>query len=236
MLLARLTFIWGIVLFAIVTNVQADMITLSATAQGYWSSVEAGDNTGTDNNYLTGSIGARDFNSFFTFDISSLSTDDVITSATLKLTRYDSLLSGPTETLAFYDVSTPTATLINKNGSNPTIHLDLETNTNYGMFGVPVTGAPDDVLEFILNPAAIADLNAAIGGFFSIGGYLASDDGGDRIFVNSGGSDPQILELTVEPQMPPTAPVPEPTSLVTFGLCGLVLAFVVRRKKTAVAR
>jgi hypothetical protein len=68
------------------------------------------------------------------------------------------------------EVSTPAATLNDNTGASQTIFDDLGTGTSYGSFPVG-EGQEFDILSFPLNAAGVAAVNAARGGFFSIGGW-----------------------------------------------------------------
>src|SRR5689334_1870915 len=79
--------------------------------QGFWSAT-ASNNGAVKDNYFTGELdtGAV-LRSFFTFDLSSLSlVGQQIVDVTLELTRYVYDSTDPTETIAFFDVSTIAAT------------------------------------------------------------------------------------------------------------------------------
>jgi PEP-CTERM motif len=72
-----------------------------------------------------------------------------------------------------WDVSTDPATLNAKvNNPNFAIYNDLGSGVNYGSFVLPTSGNPNDILNFSLDPAAVAAINAAEGGYFSIGGAI----------------------------------------------------------------
>ena len=116
-------------------------------------------------------------NDFFTFDLSSLNLGgSFVTKATLELVRFTYAGTDPSETIGFYDVSTPAATPSFSNvGTNATIFADLGSGTNYGNFVVPAyTVSTTETLLFVLNSAALADISAAAGGFFSIGGSVST--------------------------------------------------------------
>lgn len=196
--------------------------------QGFWED-NSPNNNPTNDNYFTGTsfeIAHPDdvevsHRSYFTFDLSGL-VGQVITSLTLNLRRYDQ--TGTVE-LGFWDVSTSAADLAQRNVYNPAIWEDLGTGTSYGSSGPIADGASTDVLSFSLNADAVADANAAIGGYFSIG---ASVNGPGVIFASSGGepgnggpgyTQDLVLETVV--------PLPAAGWLLPVALGGL---FAVRRK------
>jgi len=189
--------------------------------QGWWSDlwVNGGPN---NHNYSTGAAGAtgirpaRELRSFFTFDLSSL-TGPVI-SATLELQNY----STNTGTLGLFDVHTDTETLNNTGGTNNGIFTDLGTGASYGTFPVSGSLPTTHILSFQLNQQAIDDINAAAGGFFSIGGrsmeFQAVPNFAETIFGSSGGDGPQRLIVEV---------IPEPTTLSIIALG----AFLLKRRR-----
>ncbi|MEW4527898.1 hypothetical protein [Maioricimonas sp. JC845] len=188
--------------------------------QGWWSSSQTAQD---DNaNYVV----AESYRSFFTFDISLVAGE--VEEASLFLTRF-SVSGEDAENVGFFDVSTEAATLNNNIGINLGIFDDLGTGSSYGVLTVagPGLGQREDVLELQLSAAAIADINASRGGFFSIGAKILTDEGdGDFVFGGStfggvppggvqrlalGGNDVRLL--------------PEPSSIQLL-LCGLTLSGV----------
>lgn len=200
--------------------------------QGWWSATES--NSDINDNYFVGR--ARDtivsnaiLRNFFTFDLSSLNEE--VVSATLRLQRYDGR-GNPTQTLGFFDVSTPAATLNNNEGTSAAIFDDLGTGKSYGTFDVSTRGNSSGILSFTLNSAAIADINAAAGGFFSIGGALnaesLSSPGDQYLFGNSSGGGVQQLVINV----------PEPSSVLgtlAFGVFGAGWVLKRRQKNQKIA-
>lgn len=191
--------------------------------QGWWSdSATAFD---TNDNYIVGELDSGEYRNFFTFDLTSLMGP--VTSATLQIqTTTDCAMPGGSLTYGLFDVSTAAATLNNNNGINASIFNDLGTGTSYGQ--TTISSCSDSVLNISLNAAALADINAAQGGYFSIGGALLNLSGGaDQYMLGNSGGIVQNLVLDA------TASVPEPGSLGLFGLglAGLGLAFLNRRRR-----
>ncbi|MBN1795779.1 MAG: hypothetical protein JW804_03830 [Sedimentisphaerales bacterium] len=185
--------------------------------QGWWSDTMS--NEFITENYAIGVNPTGNYSrNFFTFDLSSLS--DAVLSATLQLTRFKYLSTADSETLGIFDVTTDAATLNDKNGINAAIYNDLGSGTSYGQFEVLSTGSEDDVLSFSLNSAAIANINSAAGGWFSIGGAILSFGspiygGAEGLFGFSHEEDgTQCLVLEV---------IPEPISVLLLGLGALLL-------------
>jgi hypothetical protein len=85
----------------------------------------------------------------------------------------------PFEALNLWDVSTPANVLAFHTSINPAIYNDLGSGKNYGAFAISVNTTDlnnpvidPTVLHFDLNANALADINSASGGFFSIGGSV----------------------------------------------------------------
>jgi hypothetical protein len=98
-----------------------------------------------------------------------------------------------------FDVSTDAATLNRNNGSSPAIFEDLGTGRSYGTLAVN-RGLLGD-LSFRLNATAVADIEAARGGYFSLGGRLVSFSRPDPEFVfgGTGGGPPARLRVDAFP-------------------------------------
>jgi hypothetical protein len=210
-----------------VFNTSDSQITPGFENLGWWSDTQI--NSNTNENYGTGQSTFRVRN-FFTFDLSSLS--GTVVSATLELTRYRYISPDPTETIEFFDVSTPAATLNTNDGTSTTIYSDLGSGTSYGSFVVPrYTDSSTETLSFSLNAAAAAAISASNPGYFSIGGSLTTVGlaGTEILFGLSQGSG--IQRLIVETaDSPGAAAVPEASSLFAWSLVGLFgLAFASAR-------
>ena len=204
---------WGEILIFDTSDSQFDA---GVDNQGYWSDTLS--NYDENDNYAIGINPLGDLSrNFFTFDLSSL-TFPVI-SATLELTRFNYLSSADSETFGLFDVSTDAVTLNNNVGTSESIYNDLGSGISYGQFEILSDDLSTDVLSFELNAAAISDINAAIGGWFSIGGDLLSlgspiRDNAEALFGSSQDGGVQHLVLEV---------VPEPATLLLVGLGTLFL-------------
>jgi hypothetical protein len=190
--------------------------------QGWWSATLA--NSTGNTNYLTGEIGADLLRSFFTFDLSTLDlSDQTLVSATLQVARYGYKSPDATETVEFFDVSTPAEVLNDNTGVSADIFADLGSGTSYGSFVVPAYASSDsELLAFSLNGAALAAITTNAGGFFSIGGSLESFNSVDdeRIFSGSiGENSTQQLVLETRPIAVPEA---RPLCLVAVGVIGAI--------------
>jgi hypothetical protein len=145
--------------------------------QGWWSAT-FGNSDGNDN-WIAGdpfANGTTVLNNFFTFDLTSLFGQTIV-SATLEVTRASgqSTTGQTSHTYHVFDVATAAATLNATNGTSAAITDDLGSGTSYGSFSVTVAGSFSDVLSFNLNAAALADINSALANsqqFFSVGGTI----------------------------------------------------------------
>jgi hypothetical protein len=171
--------------------------------QGFWSDTQP--NIDSNQNYMVGYACCSTFpllRNFFSFDLTALPALDVI-SATLQLVRYGPGKGNePLETYELFDVATDAATLNQNEGLNAAIFTDLGSGTSYGAFEVANTGGQESVIELGLNDAALAAIEAARGGFFSIGGSLVAADNFDSLFGGSGtfyGEPKLVVEVVPEP-------------------------------------
>ena len=155
-------------------NTSDGQFTPGVDNQGWWSATAS--NVNTSDNYFTGE---RDdgavLRSFFTFNLASLDlAGQTVVAAALELVRYTYDSTDASETIALFDVSTPAATLNNNSGVSAAIFNDLGSGKNYGAFPVNDYAASSALtLTFALNAGALADITAAAGGFFSVGGAFA---------------------------------------------------------------
>jgi FIMAH domain-containing protein len=184
----------------LVFNTSDSRFDVNVNNQGWWSTNFANAGTNNDNHFTGEDVNLNSlFRSFFTFDLSTLVNRTVL-SATLELTRYTYVSPDPTETIEFFDVSTDAATVNNNVGIDAAIYEDLGTGVSYGAFVVnSYTPSEADTLTFTLNAAALDDIQAASGGFFSVGGALQSIVAGgsnEGIFSSSG--EPRIHRLILE--------------------------------------
>ena len=191
--------------------------------QGWWHSLLGHSQNG---NYFVGreSIFAI-YHNFFTFDLSSLS--EPIVAARLEVQRFGSNSLDPDETYELFDVSTDAATLNAFGPANAAIFDDLGTGNSYGAFVLDIGANPADLLSFPLNNTAVNDINAAAGGFFSVGGAVTSAPffAFDQTLFGSSTSS-GIQRLVVE-----TTAVPEPSMWVLLAT-GLGVMAGIRRRKT----
>lgn len=175
--------------------------------QGWWSNKER---NGDDNdNYLVGECpdceSAARFRNFFTFKLPRV--DGKVVAARLVVRRYRAT-GNVTETLDLYNVRAAARQVNRNRGVDPEIYRDLGSGTKYGRFRVATKGVdPNSLVGFWLNRAALADINAARGRYFTIGGRLASasrtDKHFDSLFGFSELRGPALQELRLFIERPP---------------------------------
>ena len=190
--------------------------------QGWWHSLSGHSQNG---NYFVGreSIFAI-FHNFFTFDLTSLS--EPIVAARLEVQRFGSNSMDATETYELFDVSTDAATLNAFGPADAAIFDDLGSGNSYGAFVLDIGANPADLLSFPLNDAAVNDINAAAGGFFSLGGAITSAPffAFDQTLFGASSSS-GIQRLVVD-----TTAIPEPSAWALLAT-GLGVLAGIRRKK-----
>jgi hypothetical protein len=213
LLLTNGSVVWAEILIFDTSDSQFDV---GVDNQGYWSDTLS--NYDENDNYSLGINFSGDFSrNFFSFDLSTQNLP--VISATLELTRFNYLSSAESETFGLFDVSTDAATLNNNVGTSESIYNDLGSGVSYGQFEVLSEGLSTDELSFELNAAALSDINAAKGGWFSIGGALLSfgspvGSGTEALFGSSQDGGVQRLVLEV---------VPEPATFLLVAVGGLFL-------------
>jgi hypothetical protein len=207
----------------------AGTILLTATAQG-WMTATFNNGAYAANSYVAGNCGAGDcytgeFRNYFEFAIPKL--DGLIVSATLLLdTSYEAMKQSPSIT---YEVTSVPGTF----GFS-----DLGAGTVYGSRGY--TAVDQYRVEGIaLDAAALADLQKAAGGTFTVGGRVTSP-----VAFGSAQPDELIFGRTAAPQRleivtgfapmllgaaAPVSAVPEPTPALLM-LGGVLLIILARFK------
>lgn len=135
---------------------------------------------------------------FFSFHLSALPGNLTVRAATLEIQRYGACAANQeSEPVSFFDVSTPAPQLNENSGHNNAIFEDLGSGTSYGTFNISKGGDPTDLLSFPLNQAAVSDINAAAGGWFSVGAKLDDPWPINCLFKDSDGAGIQRLVVQV---------------------------------------
>jgi hypothetical protein len=189
---------------------------------GNWSATQG--NTATNTNYAAGNSAGTVWRNFFSFNLGSLNlSNQQIVSATLQLRKYGYVGSDPSETVQFFDVSTPVQVLNNNTGMSTAIFDDLGSGTSYGSVAVSQSAPSTGTVSVSLNAAALADITAAAGGYFSIGGNCTTCALSQNVFATSSATGDQLLVIQ-------TAPIPEPSTYAMLGIGLAALAFLRRRQ------
>jgi hypothetical protein len=173
--------------------------------QGWWAK-DFRNGDGNDN-YAVGECGTcgSPIRDFFTFKLPDVKGK--VVAARLVVRRYHADGTDATETLDLYDVHTPARKLNNNGRRDSRVYRDLGTGTRYGRFRVATQNVdPRSVVGFWLNHAALSNINAASGRYFSVGGRVTSTKRSNRqlelLFSGSHSNGMQELRLYVKPKSP----------------------------------
>lgn len=143
---------------------------VATSSSGWWRSGD-GLHEQINSNYIAGEHSdpvTRNYNNFFTFDLSSV-TGSVL-SASLTLDSYGITGPGPLK-YSLFDITSPLSD-VRATGNDLNIYNDLMSGPTYGSFSY--TDADEgEIRSIALNSAGIGALNSAFGGEFGIGGSVA---------------------------------------------------------------
>jgi hypothetical protein len=200
------------VFFGASLKLDAGVINVDAAGRGWLTPlVDIGNSS--INNYLAGNYDGDPYRNHFDFAIPTFT--GTLDSATLVLDNFGGH-SGSTHTYSLYSLGAY--------GSYG--FSDIGSGTGYGS----VTISSGGIVTVTLNASAIADISAAQGGTFSLGGVHSGEisGSGNYDFASSGGFSTQLILNTS------SAAVPEPTTLAIFGIGAGIAGLKARRRKRAV--
>jgi hypothetical protein len=201
----------------------SNAVFINSVDQGWWNGADNSNNTNVNANTFTGRNGTINgsnlFRSYFVFDLTGVTSAGIGSALTLFNLGYFS--TDASETFDIFDVSTNINNL-RTSASNGGTFADLGSGSLYGSFTVGAGDATSNV-TVNLTAAAIADINANLGGLFAIGisSQTIGGTGNDGIIFRGG---PQLLDLP--------AAVPVPAALWLFGTALIGLVGFSKRRKT----
>ncbi|SDW40123.1 VPLPA-CTERM protein sorting domain-containing protein [Albimonas donghaensis] len=199
-----------------------------------------GVSSATNTNIMTGRNGSVERRSYFLFDLGGIS--GTVTGASLSFAAGSAAAPDTglywsfdsSEILTAFQVDTAPDTLETAPGS-VAIFNDLGSGDVFGS-GATSSGYNTDMnaFSFALNGTALADIEAALGGEFALGGALSDLSGQafESIFASSSGAGLATLSLTVEAS---DVPLPAAAPLLAAGLGALGLTARRRRRRAGAA-
>jgi hypothetical protein len=197
----------------------AATITITNSDSGWY------DNTGfhdpSEINYIAGQFFDSHWHDFFVFDLAA-AVGQTITSAQLQL--YTHTISS-TGTYTNYDVTTPIA-LLTGGGGGLGAYADLGGGASFGSINL-MPGQSDSLVLINLNAAAIAAIQANVGGLFAIGGDYLGDGGSEDFAFGFSGFNPTNTQNQLILQ---TTSVPD-GGLTMSLLSGTLMALGMLRRK-----
>jgi hypothetical protein len=223
--MGRLVAAAGFGMALLATNAAVAGVSTYSVLEGWVSSVGGSDEAAPQNNTFTGSENGQRYNSWASFYIPAGNYQ----SATLTLTpgSYGDL--GPA-VIGLFDVAAPMSAFQNTFHPGVDIFNDLGSGREYAS-----ASFYDQPLSITLNGRALADINAAGGGYFLIGFTNKTLNAqpirsesvlGSGIYISGNGRNQTRMELDLG-----LAPVPEPATWMTLGAGLLLLGAVVRRRQ-----
>ena len=203
------------VFFGASLKLDAAVINVDTAGRGWLT--PAGGNNGNSyvNDYIAGEFDSDSYRNHFDFAIPTFT--GTLDSATLVLNNVGGHY-GSTHTYSLYSLGAY--------GSYG--FSDIGSGTGYGS----VTISSGGIVSVTLNASAIADISAAQGGTFSLGGVHSGEISGSMNFdfgnIFGDASSTQLILNTS------SAAVPEPTTLAIFGIGAGIAGLKARRRKRAV--
>ena len=202
------------VFFGASLKLDAAVINVDTAGRG-WLTPGGGNGNSSVNEYIAGDFDSDPYRNHFDFAIPTFT--GTLDSATLVLNNVGGHY-GSTHTYSLYSLGAY--------GSYG--FSDIGSGTGYGS----VTISSGGIVSVTLNASAIADISAAQGGTFSLGGVHSGEISGSMNFdfggfVGDASSTQLILNTS-------SAAVPEPTTLAIFGIGAGIAGLKARRRKRAV--
>ena len=200
-------------------------ILLSSADRGWYD--QSGEHVSINVNYSVGDKSEADrdiLRNFFVFDLSSVA--GIVQSAVLRADNPSGGYTGnqPSETWTLYDVTTNIGALTGGGKNLISIYNDLGQGTSFGSAAVS-SADNGKVVSVSLNSAGVADINAATGSMWALGGAISSLDSVDnaeQIFAFTSTDDRVELLLEV---------IPEPGCLWLVCMsCAALLSCLLRRR------
>ena len=210
-------------------SANAAVMTLDATNNGNYA--DDGYHDPGYNGTYTGGGPVHNNNSFYSFDVSSLSSVNTINSASITFYSGNGIYGSTDafETVQIWDVNTAVGL-----GSSLAVYNDLMTGVQYGQTDV-YASQYDSMPEFSVALSSLSFADILNDSSFSLGAYVSSINAVED--AGLWGSSPILpaAYLTVDYDI--AAPVPEPSSitLMSLGLAGLGFANWRRQRKVKVS-
>lgn len=206
------------VFFGASLKLDAAVINVEAAGRGWIETNNSNNGNTPTNNYLAGSIDSP-FRNHFDFAIPSFTGALDSASFVLRNDFQTESHAGATHTYSLYSL-----------GAYGSYNFsDIGSGTVYGSVTISSVG----IVSVTLNASAIADISAAQGSTFSLGGVHSGEllGGSNYDFGFSLGADASATQLILNTS---SAAVPEPTTLAIFGLGAGIAGLKARRRKRAV--
>lgn len=203
--------LFGVVLSILSFSSYASYISIDAETSGWYRFNGSDGAPSSEANYLAGNYGPYLYSNWFVFDLSDISDDLTIVSATLTL--YSGSISSA-GTYYLVDVTTDISNLITGTAGVDGYN-DLNTGSAFGDTELDITDAYQSI-DIELDTNAIIDSFNDSTSLWAVGGYYVSSG------YAFGNTNAQTATLAVEVA---TTPVPEPTPFYLFILSAVLLTF-----------